>query len=82
MADNEKVWKGLERCLSGKVPFGCGKCPYYGDEKYSDACSCRLSLMHDAEELLKIQRAIIQSLHGQVHDLEEEVRMGTDSYWE
>jgi len=53
MADRAKVDKGLERCLSGKVPFGCGECPYYGDEVYTDAWSCRLSLMRDANELLK-----------------------------
>ena len=53
MADKAKVDKGLEKCLSGKIPFGCGECPYYGDEAYTDAWSCRLSLMRDANELLK-----------------------------
>ena len=57
MVDRMKVDKGLERCLSGKVPFGCGECPYYGDEVYTDAWSCRLSLMRDANELLKEQKA-------------------------
>ena len=58
MADRTKVEKGLARCLSGKVPFGCGECPYYGDEVYTDAWSCRLSLMRDANELLKEQQPI------------------------
>ena len=62
MADRAKVDKGLERCLFGKVPFGCGECPYYGDEVYTDAWSCRLSLMRDADELLKEQQETIEGL--------------------
>ena len=55
MAELEKVKKGFERCLSGKMPFGCGECPYFGDEEYTDAWSCRLSLMRDSFDLLKEQ---------------------------
>lgn len=58
--DREKIKKGFERCLSGKMPFGCGKCPYFGDEEYTDAWSCRLSLMRDALELLKEQDELLK----------------------
>ena len=64
--DREKIKKGFERCLSGKMPFGCGKCPYFGDEEYTDAWSCRLSLMRDALKLLKEQTDEIKELRSMV----------------
>lgn len=52
----DKVFEGLERCLSGKRPFGCGNCPYYGNKDYEDVWSCRLALMRDAYTMLKEQQ--------------------------
>ena len=59
MVDRDKAMNGLERCLSGKVQFGCGKCPYFGDETYNDAWSCRLSLMQDCRELIEEYKGLV-----------------------
>ncbi len=78
MPDREKVKKGFERCLSGKMPFGCGECPYFGDEEYNDAWSCRLSLMRDAFALLKEQEERIEQLNRVVNGEYEQKTAGTN----
>ncbi len=66
MPDREKVKKGFERCLSGKMPFGCGECLYFGDEEYNDAWSCRLSLMRDAFAMLKEQEEREKTIYNEI----------------
>lgn len=59
MAELEKVVKGLKCCVHAKAPIPCEYCPYFGNDDYNDAWSCRIAIMKDALELLKEQQEII-----------------------
>ena len=60
MADIEKVIKGLRCCTHAKAPILCDECPYFGNDDYNDAWSCRIAVMRDAFELLKEQEEKIE----------------------
>ena len=75
MNNIEKVVKGLSECITGKH---CNSeyCPY------SNVDSCQAVLKNDALELIKTQQETISALREQVSDLNEELLMEYDKYWE